>query len=54
MALHYARVRIHIYKLYVEGVVRRIAAISDRRIAGDKASITGFISSENGLVIRTG
>ena len=54
MALHYARVRIHICRLYLEGVVCRIAAISDRRVAGDKASITGFISSDGDLVIRTG
>ena len=54
MALHHARVRIHVYRVYLEDVVRRTAAISDWRVSRDKASITGFISSESGLVIRTG
>ena len=54
MPLHYARVWIHICRLYLEGVVRRIAAISDWRVSGDKASITGFIRSDSSLVVRTG
>ena len=52
MASHYAGVWIHVYRLNFEGVVCRIAAVSDWRVSGDKASITGFISGDSDLVIR--
>ena len=54
MGLHYARVWIHVCRLYLKGVVRRVAAVSDWRVSGDKASVTGFISKQGGLVIRPG
>lgn len=53
-ALHYARVRIHINCLNLKGVVGWTAAISDRRVSRNQATVTGFMGCDGDLIIRTG